>query len=62
MKQLAPEFAAQSDTMINNAARIYASAMTEAELKEAAVALAGTWPLKSLGRSFIGCSLETGSS
>jgi hypothetical protein len=35
MQQLAPEFGKQSDTMINNAARIYASAMTEQELKTA---------------------------
>ena len=36
MQQLAPEFSKQSDTMINNAARIYASAMSEQELKDAA--------------------------
>ena len=36
MQQLAPEFDQQSDAMINNAARIYASAMTEKDLKDAA--------------------------
>jgi uncharacterized protein len=36
MQQLAPEFARQSETMIINAARIYASAMTEQDLKDAA--------------------------
>jgi hypothetical protein len=34
MQQLAPEFDRQSDTMINNAARIYASAMTEKDLDD----------------------------
>ena len=36
MQQLAPEFDQQSDAMINDAARIYASAMTERDLKDAA--------------------------
>jgi hypothetical protein len=35
MQQLTPEFARQSETMIINAARIYASAMTEQDLKDA---------------------------
>jgi hypothetical protein len=34
MQQLATEFGRQSDTMINNAARIYASALTEQEIKD----------------------------
>jgi hypothetical protein len=34
MQQLAPEFDKQSDVMIDNAARIYASAMTERDLKD----------------------------
>jgi hypothetical protein len=34
MQQLSDEFSHQSDTMINNAARIYASAMTEQEIKD----------------------------
>lgn len=33
MRQLAPEFAQQSQSMINNAARIYASALTAKDLK-----------------------------
>lgn len=36
MHQLAPEFALQSDAMIDNAARIYASALSEQELKDIA--------------------------
>ncbi len=36
MQELSSEFAKQSDTMINNAARIYASAMTEQDLKTSA--------------------------
>jgi hypothetical protein len=36
MQQLAPEFDKQSDAMIDNAARIYASAMTEQDLKDLA--------------------------
>lgn len=36
IQQLAPEFDQQTDAMINNAARIYASAMTEQDLKDAA--------------------------
>jgi hypothetical protein len=34
LQQLAPEFDQQSDAMINDAARIYASAMTEQDLKD----------------------------
>ncbi|HWG04082.1 MAG TPA: DUF2059 domain-containing protein [Beijerinckiaceae bacterium] len=34
MQQLSGEFSGQSETMINNAARIYASAMTEQEIKD----------------------------
>jgi hypothetical protein len=36
MLQLAPEFDKQSDAMIDNAARIYASALTEQDLKDLA--------------------------